>query len=487
MPMGARFTGTLGGGGQNVFNSTAAQKDDPFGAGTAVPKPNSARRLGTSFTGGIARPQPRAAGSDPSFGSINLSNQRQQFGRLGERAANQDITNENIASTQFNADAKASKEAEISAYDKQVTNLNTAYGKNVADYNKTISDANERQKLVDAANAAADAYNTRAATYRASRSYGLRDGLQESLDAYSTARTQLNDAGADENLYGGFQNFQQNQGGGYTLMPIGGSAQGGRSGSPYDTRYFQVGGPRTVEGTRLGNLARYTDRYTYDFGDGLSGWGSTVRDVNGHGMGRAVYNPFSNSVANLFESGPQNPGHYDHYYHDVTDPFFTANVPYAYGGYNPTETSETSWFDAPDAPDRPGLPDAPDPVYEQKQMKEMLADRVERRLGPGQREIVGGDLPPQVADQTGDAFGVSEVTQGGIDYRELGELNASERKNLGAPKAWSLPQSYWTAKGQHSYYGGGTFTPSDIGNETDDSYFFKGYGWVKKSQLTPLY
>jgi len=300
-----------------------------------------------------------------------------------------------------------------------------------------------------------------------------------------------------------FENFRTNDDGSYTIMPVSGSIYNGN-----DSRYFVTSGRSNpgvsspLPGVRIGsNSEQYgtgaSSTGQYNFGDGISGtygrsavYGrqlySNYNTIVGY-KGRPVYNPFSENVVNLYDPTYQN-SQYEHLNHNVDHYGFTANVPYVYGGFNPTATSETSWFTAPDAPDRPDLPDAPDPTFEKRQMKSDLPDVVERQLFSGQREIVGGDLPSQQSELSGSTFGVSEgVNRDGIAFRSLDELNASEQRNLGSPKAYRVPQNYATANGQGSYFGGGTFTPDQIGNETDTAIFFIGYGWVSKNRLTPLY
>jgi len=361
--MNARFTGTLGGGGQNVFNSTAAQKDDPFGAGTAVPKPNSARRLGTSFTGGIARPQPRAAGTDPSFGSINLTNKRQTFGRLGERAANQDIDNFNAKVTSENDAATAAKQAEIGTYNAEVDRL-------TGDYNTLLDD-----------------YNTQWGKYNTD------------VDGYGRLQT---DIGSLNDRYTNYQFYDE-----------------------------------IVNGPNVKNLSRsfYTPYFTQN---------------------RDLFNSYQSTLTN------QNP----EFSHMFTGTFTDSSL------IEPTIQQ----------PNQPVLPDAPDPFVALQQTKNRLGDPAERRLLSSQREIVGGDLPPQEATSSGDTF-----SQLDVPFRDLSELNAAEKKSLGLPKAYKFATGFSAQSGNNNSFGGQTFTPDDIGNQNDTHFYFKNFGWVAKSQLTPLY
>ena len=148
-------------------------------------------------------------------------------------------------------------------------------------------------------------------------------------------------------------------------------------------------------------------------------------------------------------------------------------------------TIPTRDFGSP--PARPSLPNAPNPIFEQRQMQDALPERLDRRLAPDQREIVGGDLPPQVATESGDTFGESAINYGSIDLREISQINQSEQQTLGAPKAYRVPSWYWTQNGQSGGGGGQTISPSDITNQNSTSFFIRGYGWILKSQLTPLY
>lgn len=139
-------------------------------------------------------------------------------------------------------------------------------------------------------------------------------------------------------------------------------------------------------------------------------------------------------------------------------------------------------YSLPDAPTTPVLPDAPEPFVELQQTKELLPDTPDRRLAGNQREIVGGSLPPQVASLSGDAF-----TQLDVPFRTIEDLNAAEQQRIGAPKAYKFRTQLTVLPGRTGETGGQTFYPSDIGNETDTHYFIKNFGWVSKTQLTPLY
>ena len=144
-----------------------------------------------------------------------------------------------------------------------------------------------------------------------------------------------------------------------------------------------------------------------------------------------------------------------------------------------------------DSPVAPTAPTAtrPNPIAEQRQMQDSLPSRLERRLASNQREIVGGDLPPQVAGVSGDTFASFDVQAQPGDHqgRPLDSFNQSEQQTLGAPKAYRAPSWYWTAKGQSGGGGGQTISPSDITNQNSTSFYIRNYGWILKSQMTPLY
>lgn len=155
------------------------------------------------------------------------------------------------------------------------------------------------------------------------------------------------------------------------------------------------------------------------------------------------------------------------------------------------------------APTRPTLPGAPDPTFDQRLMKEELPDLPgDRRLAGNQREILGGDLPPQEASLTGDSFGQAPITYGNIpnrELRQLSQINAVEKKSLGNPVAYTIPAStrirgavFSTAPLQPNagIYQSGIerqLSPDQINNETDTHFHFLGLGWIAKSDLTPLY
>lgn len=142
----------------------------------------------------------------------------------------------------------------------------------------------------------------------------------------------------------------------------------------------------------------------------------------------------------------------------------------------------TGTYQLPDVPDVPVLPDSPDPFVNLQQTKNPLSDPVSRRLASDQREIIGGSLPPQEATTSGSTF-----SQVDIPYRSINDLNSAERQRLSAPKGYQFRSTTTVLPGFSRTSGGQVFQPSDIGNETGTHFFIKNFGWVAKSQLTPLY
>ena len=181
------FTGTFGGGGgQNVFSSTSQQRDDPFGGGTPAPKPNYARRLGTSLMGGIANPALRSSGNDPSFSSINLPTlaakpPQEQFGPIGERAGDQEVANWNKSVADFNATAKANKEQEIADYESEVSRLNSQYASAVNNYNSQVNKHNTTRDSVAHVNRLADSVNAKAAIFRSAPTSQAKADYEQAL------------------------------------------------------------------------------------------------------------------------------------------------------------------------------------------------------------------------------------------------------------------------------------------------------------------
>jgi|DEB0MinimDraft_4_1074332.scaffolds.fasta_scaffold02906_3 hypothetical protein len=134
-------------------------------------------------------------------------------------------------------------------------------------------------------------------------------------------------------------------------------------------------------------------------------------------------------------------------------------------------------------PTAPTLPDAPDPFVNLQQLQEQLPDTPVRRLGGDQREVFGGALPPQVASTTGSTF-----DQVDVPYKDASQFNAVEQSRLGLPKAYRVNAGFTAQAGNNTSYGGQTFTPDQIGNQTATAYFVKGgIGWIPKSNVTSLY
>ena len=133
-------------------------------------------------------------------------------------------------------------------------------------------------------------------------------------------------------------------------------------------------------------------------------------------------------------------------------------------------------------PTAPKLPKAPDPFIQLQQMKELLSDPPDRRLAANQREAVGGDLPPQVANTTGSAF-----DQVDVPFRDASQFNAVEQTRLGLPKAYRVNSGFVAQAGNNTSYGGQVFTADQITNQNSTHYYIPGLGWTAKTSLTPLY
>ena len=139
-------------------------------------------------------------------------------------------------------------------------------------------------------------------------------------------------------------------------------------------------------------------------------------------------------------------------------------------------------------PSTPQLPSPPSTIVEQRQMQEMLPEVVQRRLANGQREAINGSLPPQVAATTGSTFSQQDINYGTTPLREISELNQQQQQVLGLPKAYRVNAGFTAQAGNNTSYGGQTFTPDQIGNQTATAYFVKGgIGWIPKSNVTSLY
>lgn len=384
------FAGSFGtGGGQNVFSSTRQQRDDPFGAGTPAPKPNIARRLGTSLMGGIANPTLRSSGNDPSFSSINLPRVAQeQFKQIGERAGDQEVANYNRDAEEFNLASKSAKEAEIANYESQVNSLNTTYDNRLNAYNSAVNNLNNQY-----ANALS-LYNAEVSGY----------------ETYQPEIRELNKV--------------------------------------YDDYQFYI---------------------------------DVVYGANPRGLNRNDYVYYLNRDKKRFEDSQK---------------WFYANRPSQFRKfYSGTFTSDDlgpapvrgSLPKGVVLPTRPTLPDAPDPIYEQRQMREELPDRIERKLASGQREIVGGDLPPQVSSLTGDSFSQAAINYGSTPYRQISELNQSEQVQLGLPKAYQVRSGFVAQVGNNQSYGGQVFNADQITNSNSTHFYIPGLGWTPRASLIPLY
>ena len=409
-------------------------------------------RSGKTFSGTVTSRLPRASNIDPGFGAMNLpAGGREGFGRLGARAGDQDVDRWNSGATAFNEATAANKATEIEAYDTSVD-----------DYNSSVTANNDTREAIDRANQYATEVNTAAGVYRgAGAGKGTYDAAKSNYDFW------VNKLGSNSLVQG-------------TEGMFDGSSQSVQYGSPittaardmgYSAPVFRIdlGGKRGYQ--RMTSVTRQSPLYdTYIQAGGRNG-GAPSRHIGASynpdylvgAIGRGAYNPWSDQIYNSVTYDGSN--HQD-----------TANVPFFAGGYE-TGADQYGWQQDLTAP-----PDAPDPFYEQRQMQDALPSRLDRQLSPDQREIVGGDLPPQVAGVSGDTFG-----QSATQFRELSQINHQEQQTLGSPKAYRAPSWYWTAKGQYGSGGGQTVSPSEITNENSTSFHIRGYGWILKSQMTPLY
>lgn len=449
-----QFTGTFGGNsGTNVLSPRQGQ--DPFLNSTPAPKPMNATRTGATFAGTVSARLPRASNSDPGFAAISLpADGRESMGRLGERAANEDIRNFNAAATAANTAATTAKQQEIDGF------------------NQTVAELDQSKVDVDNLNSLADRVNQLADVYRNANTTGAKSDYEAALADYNAAKQGLSGnsrlSGLDGFLDDGGKQIQYDNAAAYSWN------------IPYSHKRDGYG---------------YND---YNFGDGVSGrmYGVSVehRDrLANNGYGNDRYKAYQSAggpgyrSTSIYNSGPSYYSQYGYFNQPVYNPWSgevfanhgygtlgkdAANVPYAFGQYD-NSADQYSWYD---------VPEAPDSFVELQQMKNELPDAPQRRLAPGQREVVGGDLPPQEATTTGDTF-----SQFDVPFKEAGELNAAERQRLGAPKAYRVPAGFWTAKGEYGQWGGQTIDPSDITNTSSNSYYIRNYGWVPKDQLTPLY
>jgi hypothetical protein len=363
----SQFTGGFGGNrGTSVLNPS--QGADPFENSTPAPKPGNAGRAGITFSGAIAAALPRASNVDAGFNSINLTGQGQEvFKRRGERAADQDVTNYNSATEQFNINAKASKAAEIRNYDTAVS----AYQKSITKY--------EADQL-----------------------------------RYNKLQAVLNDRGVQDTLG--------------TLNAI------------YGGPVVNPNNPATVPfGSNPGPGTRST--------------------LNGYSV---FYSPNNNGIGNYIRARD-----FPELFTGQFDPHNQNTI------VAPTASNLTR----------------PNPIVELRQTKDKLPDVRTRSIGQGQREILNGDLPSVAPNESGQTFEVFDVNQLPGQYygKPFDSFNAAEQQRLGAPKAYRLPSKYWTQNGQSGSSGGQTISPSDITNQSSTDYYIRNYGWVLKSQLTPLY
>lgn len=138
-------------------------------------------------------------------------------------------------------------------------------------------------------------------------------------------------------------------------------------------------------------------------------------------------------------------------------------------------------------PVTPTLPSAPSTIVEQRQMQEMLPGVINRRLANGQRELINGSLPPQVAATTGNTFSQENINYGSTPLREISQLNQQQQQTIGLPKAYRVNAGFTAQAGNNTSFGGQTFSPDQITNQTSTHYYVPGLGWTPKSNVTPLY
>jgi hypothetical protein len=465
----SQFTGGFGGNrGTSVLNPS--QGADPFENSTPAPKPGNAGRAGITFSGAIAAALPRASNVDAGFNSINLTGQGQEvFKRRGERAANQDVDAFNEQATAANAAATAAKQTEIKKYDTDLTT-----------YNSTVSSLNTTRTQVDYTNSLADQVNAAATIYRNTNTAGAKSSYETLLGQYNAAKANVVGNPALKSVNNLFDNggkqiqydntaawgWKQTLGQptrdnlGYNSYDFGNGVSGNLGGTQllYGEYQFQnneraqayrnAGGPGWVSGSIYGGTPRASDLVGYISSPAYNPWSGEVFDRYGYTYGNGIVGKEA------------------------------ANVPYAFGQYNNSADQYSAWYKPPTAP----TGTRPNPFVEQQQMQERLPDVVDRRLASNQREIVGGDLPPQVAKTSGDTFAELEVP-----YREASSLNAAEQQRLGAPKAYRVNSGFVAQAGNNQSYGGQVFTPDQITNQNSTHYYIPVLGWTPKTSLTPLY
>lgn len=233
----------------------------------------------------------------------------------------------------------------------------------------------------------------------------------------------------------------------------------------YDDAYAAY--DRDVAGyqERQADIRSLNDRYTnYQFYESILNNPFYVRNSGDYN----IYN-------NLYQ---QNKSLFDGYSSSLRNQY--PSLSHMFTG---TFTNESLTQPTVQLPTAPTLPDAPDPFVNLQQLQEQLPDTPVRRLGGDQREVFVGALPPQVANTTGSTF-----DQVDVPYKDASQFNAVEQSRLGLPKAYRVNTGFTAQAGNNTSYGGQTFTPDQIGNQTATAYFVKGgIGWIPKSNVTSLY
>jgi hypothetical protein len=229
----------------------------------------------------------------------------------------------------------------------------------------------------------------------------------------------------------------------------------------YDDAYAAY--DRDVQGyqDRQTDIRSLNDRYTnYKFYEAIVNDPRRARDLG-------VYRPLYEQNRDLFNSYSASlRNQYPSLSHMFTGSFTNESIT------QPTVSLPTA----------PTLPDAPDSFINLQQLQEHLGDPAKRRLASSQRETFGGAPPPQVANTTGDIF-----DQVDVPFRDASQFNAVEQTRLGLPKAYRVNTGFTAQSGNNTSFGGQTFSPDQITNQTSTHYYVPGLGWTPKSNVTPLY
>lgn len=481
-----QFTGTFGGNtGTNILNPS--QGRDPFLESTPAPKPQNATRTGRTFAGTVSSRLPRASNTTTDFGQVNLPAGREAFGRLGTRAATEDVNSANAAADVANK------------YADEQTGFISEANRRAGLYNEAVGNLRNETYYFDKPQRAVDTFDTNSEwRYNDTPVNDLFSQYLESLGSIddsllSNDTRAFRDTAADYNPFVASPDYNMYQFQGNLVDRL---VQDGSMDANWDwegeNKSYAFGRDQEAIARQsvVSPLEQFgiNDPLSIDIPSNLPDVSIAQRD----GLRvRPVYDPWTGTVKNAEASSPYVASHGNAPAKQALQ-MFAPDAPYVQQGYAGRFSNGPSGSVA-------GNPDI-DPTKEQAQdlrlSKQLLPDIVNSRvLAPGDREAFTGQAsynPVGIVQGTPEVellkgFPTAQGVQNPSRLKAASELNAAEQQRLGAPRGYSVPQNYWTANGQGSYYGGGTFSPSDIGNETDDSYFFKNYGWVKKSQVTPLY